>query len=360
VIERMRKLREKMRAHGIDVFISFRSCRYFSGSDAGKAVLIPLKGDPILVCNRLEFERARRESWIEDVRAFSGWRSPLMPGERAFFRQPWELLADCLGELGARAVGYDSAPPEIVHALRRSFRAGYRRLPKLVDELRMVKSADELRTMRRAAALAVTGMRRISEILSPGISELELAAEAEHAMRRAGSEGTSFPTIVASGENSWLPHARATERRIARIDVVVVDLGCYFRGYASDMTRTFVVGSSRRLERLVSTVREAQKASLGLVRDGARARDVDAAARKRVGKKLLPFYLHGTGHGIGMDVHEPPSLSPSSREILRRGMVITVEPGLYVKGLGGARWEDMVVVEEDGFIPLTVFGEAGG
>jgi len=353
VIERVKRLREKMRTCGLDVFIAFKNCRYFSGTDAGKAVVIPLRGDPVLVCSRLELERARRESWIRDIRAFSGWRSPLLPGERVFFRQLWELLADCLDETGARAVGYDSAPAELILRLKRSFRAGYLRLPKLVEEMRMVKSEDELRLLRKAASLAALAMRRVSEILSPGISELELAAEAEHMMRKAGGEGTSFPTIVASGENSWLPHAKATERRISRTDIVIVDLGCYFRGYASDMTRTFVVGSSPKLEKLVSVVRRAQAFSLRLVRDGARAKDVDAAARRAAGRKLLPFYLHGTGHGIGMDVHEPPSLSPASRDILRAGMVVTVEPGLYVRGTGGARWEDMVLVERNGFSLLT-------
>jgi len=352
-MDRIKKLREKMEAYGLDAFIAVENCRYFAGSDAGKAVIIPKKGKPVLICSRLEFERARRESWIEDVRAFSGWKSPLQPGERVFFKQPWELAADCLGEMGARVVGYDRAS-EFIYRLRAVYRAGYRKLLKIVEEMRMIKSPDEVRLMERAAELAVAGMRRVAELLSPGISELELAAEAEYAMRKAGGDGPSFPTIVASGENSWLPHARATERRIRTGDIVIVDLGCYFRGYASDMTRTFIVGSSRKLERLLSVVKEAQAAALRKVRAGVRASEVDSSAREHVERRgLLRFYMHATGHGVGLDVHEPPSLSPTSREVLQAGMVVTVEPGVYVKGVGGARWEDMAVVEENGFRLLT-------
>ncbi|MEM1689521.1 MAG: Xaa-Pro peptidase family protein [Candidatus Hadarchaeales archaeon] len=353
-MERVRKLQEKMEEYGLDVFIAFKNHRYLAGSEAGKAVIVPCKGKPILICSRLEFDRVKRESWIKDVRAFSGWKSPLRSGESIFFGQPWELVINCLEELGAKVVGYDQAPPEFISKLRMLYRAGYKRLPKIVEEMRMMKDSKEIEIMKKAANLAILGMKRIHELLSPGVSELELAAEAEHVMRKSGGEGTPFPTIVASGENSWLPHAGATDRRIKKEDIVVVDLGCYFEGYASDMTRTFVLGHSRKFRKLVQIVREAQAEALKRVRGGIKASDVDLAAREFIRRKgLLRFYLHGTGHGVGLDIHEPPSLSPTSQEILQEGMVITVEPGVYVKGVGGARWEDMVIVKEEGFEKLT-------
>jgi len=197
-------------------------------------------------------------------------------------------------------------------------------------------------------------MKRVAELIENGRCEIEIAAEAEYAMRKAGSEGVPFNTIVASGKNSWLPHAGATNKRLRRGELIIVDLGATYKGYASDMTRTFAITPTRKQRKLLEIAKQAQKAAIKRVRAGIKAADIDRAARKvfrLAGYER--FCLHGTGHGVGLDIHEPPSLSPESEDILRKGMVITVEPGIYVHKIGGARWEDMILVTAKGFKPLT-------
>ncbi|MEW5994305.1 MAG: aminopeptidase P family protein [Candidatus Hadarchaeota archaeon] len=347
-------MKEKMASRGLDAFVAIQNTRYFSGSTAGKAVIIPLEGKPILLCSRLELEQARRQSWIRDVRAFSSWKAPLQRGERVIFQEMNEVIAGCLRELGASSVGYDRASRDSIRKIRNFHQAGYRELPGLVLELRMIKSADELVLLKKSAKIAVKGMEKAAELVEPGRTELEMAAEAEFEMRKAGSEGTSFPTIVASGRNSWLPHAQATEKKLAKGELVVVDMGATVEGYCSDMTKTFTLSPTRRQLKLLGIVKRAQGAALSKVRPGVKASDIDGAARQVIARAgHARFFPHGMGHGVGMEVHEPPSLSPVSKDILREGMVITVEPGAYLPGVGGVRWEDMVLVWKGGHSSLT-------
>jgi len=333
---------------GLDAFLAIQNTRYLAGTTAAKAVIVPADGAPVLICSRLELDQAKRESWIRDVRAFSRWRAPLRPGERVSFTDPWRLIVDCLREFGARAVGYDRGGREFVRKLRAAHEASYRELPELMLKLREIKSREEVALLQRAAKLAVNGMRCAKESVAVGRTELEVAAEAEREMRIAGSEGTPFPTIVASGRNSWLPHASATGKKLRRGELLVVDLGATCEGYVSDMTRTFALSPTRRQVKLIEIVKWAQVSGIARVRDGVKAKEVDGAARAVISRSgYAKFCTHGMGHGVGMEVHEPPGLAPDSKDILREGMVITVEPGIYVPRLGGARWEDMVLVKKD-------------
>lgn len=352
--KRIRGLKKEINKRGLDVFLAIQNTRYLAGTTAAKAVIVPTDGNPILVCSRLEFDQAKREGWIRDVRAFSSWKAPLRRGERVSFCKPWQLVADCIQELGARAVGYDYARKEFIRKLRAAYMASYHELPELMLELRKIKSREEISLLRRSAKIATKGMRCAAESIAVSRTELEVAAEAEREMRMAGSEGTSFPTIVASGRNSWLPHASATRKRLRRGELVVVDLGAVYEGYASDMTRTFALSPTKKQLTLIGLVRRAQKAAIGHVRKGAKTSDVDKAARKIISHAgYAKFFPHGTGHGVGMEIHELPSLAPDSKDILRERMIITVEPGIYVPQVGGARWEDMFLVTKEGRKPLT-------
>ncbi|MBA7502204.1 putative peptidase [subsurface metagenome] len=352
--KRIRGLKKEINKRGLDVFLAIQNTRYLAGTTAAKAVIVPTDGNPILVCSRLEFDQAKREGWIRDVRAFSSWKAPLRRGERVSFCKPWQLVADCIQELGARAVGYDYARKEFIRKLRAAYMASYHELPELMLELRKIKSREEISLLRRSAKIATKGMRCAAESIAVSRTELEVAAEAEREMRMAGSEGTSFPTIVASGRNSWLPHASATRKRLRRGELVVVDLGAVYEGYASDMTRTFALSPTKKQLTLIWLVRRAQNAAINRVRNGAKTSDVDKAARRIISRAgYAKFSPHGTGHGVGMEVHELPGLSPDSKDILREGMVITVEPGIYVPRVGGARWEDMVLVTKNGCKSLT-------
>ena len=347
-------LKEELDKHGLDVYLSTKNTRYLTGTDSGKVVIVPREGDPVLICSRLELERARRESRIGDIRAFSSWKAPLQRGERVYFLEIWQLIAEVLHDIDARSVGYDKAEKNFIRKLRNAHAASYRGVPEIMQNLRMIKSAEELALLRRSAELAMLGMNRAAELIEPGRTELEIAAEVEYAMRRAGSEGTSFQIIVASGGNSWLPHSTVTRKKLRRGELVVIDLGATFEGYASDMTRTFELSSTPKQSKILQIVRNAQEAALAKVRDGAEAKAVDAAARTLIARAgYAKFFNHGTGHGVGLEIHEAPSLTPSTMDILRKGMVITVEPGIYTPKVGGARWEDTVLVKSNGYEPLT-------
>ena len=317
-------------------------------------MIVPADGEPVLICSRLELEQAKRESSIRDIRAFSGWKVPLQRGERVYFLKPWQLITECLKKFEARAVGFDSLRLETLRKIRSAHDASYRELPELIFDLRKVKSRQELGWLKHSAEIAVKGIRCAAELIEAGRTELKIAAEAERTMRLAGSEGTPFDTIVASGRNSWFPHATATRKKLRRGELVVVDLGARYNGYASDMTRTFALNSSRKQLKLMELVRKAQQFAIGKVRDGAKAHAIDRTARGIVSSAgYARFYLHGTGHGVGLGIHEPPSLAPESKDILRSDMVITVEPGLYLPRVGGARWEDMLEVTPKGHRLLT-------
>jgi Xaa-Pro aminopeptidase len=232
-----------------------------------------------------------------------------------------------------------------------------RNAPALVEKARMVKDDDELGLIREAVKLGATLFDRALEVLRPGIKECELAAEMEYAARRAGAEEMSFPTIIASGARSALPHGRASEQAIAPGGFVVCDFGVILAGYCSDQTRTVWVGLSRVPEEArhaYESVREAQEAAIAAVRPGVSAGEVDAAARKVLRKAGIGrYFTHSTGHGVGLEIHEAPRVAAGQMEVLKPGMVITIEPGVYFPGKWGVRIEDMVAVSEDGCEVLT-------
>jgi len=227
--------------------------------------------------------------------------------------------------------------------------------PSVVERARMVKDGDEVQRIRAAVALGAKLFDRALEVLRPGVKETEVAAEMELAARRGGAEEMSFPTIIASAARSALPHGRASNQPIARGGFVVCDFGVILSGYCSDQTRTVWVGSvPEDARRAYEQVREAQQAAIEAVRPGVPVGEVDAAARKVLRKAGLGrYFTHSTGHGVGLEIHEPPRVADGQREILQPGMVITIEPGVYFPGKWGVRIEDMVVVTAGGCEVMT-------
>jgi len=230
-----------------------------------------------------------------------------------------------------------------------------RNAPAVVERARMVKDSEELDRIRAAVKLGATLFDRALEVLRPGVRESEVAAEMEYAARRAGAEEMSFPTIIASGARSALPHGRATEQAITPGGFVVCDFGVILGGYCSDRTRTVWVGAASKDGRhAYDSVREAQQAAIAAVMPGVSVGEVDAAARKVLRKAGLGrYFTHSTGHGVGLEIHEAPRVAAGQKEILEPGMVITIEPGVYFPGKWGVRIEDMVVVSESGCEVLT-------
>jgi Xaa-Pro aminopeptidase len=224
-----------------------------------------------------------------------------------------------------------------------------------VERLRVVKDAEELTTMRAAAKLISEAWTGVVRKVKVGASELGVAAELEYALKRAGASGPSFETIVASGARSAWAHARPTSKLLKKNELVVMDQGVILRGYCSDMTRTVFLGRpSDRVRRIYDAVLDAQQAAKSVIRPGVTGGEVDAAARGTLSRyKLAEYFTHSTGHGLGMEVHEMPRLGRGEPTVLEEGMVVTIEPGVYVEGLGGVRIEDDVVVTSKGSEDLT-------
>jgi Xaa-Pro aminopeptidase len=220
--------------------------------------------------------------------------------------------------------------------------------PAIVEQMRMIKDPAEITKIRAACHLGVALFDRLLEVVRPGVSETQVAGELEFAARRLGAEQMSFSTIIAGGPRSALPHGRASQVRLPPRGFVVCDFGVILAGYCSDMTRTLHLGRPpKRARRVYEAVREAQQAALDAVKPGTTVGEVDRVARKLLHRlNLARFFTHSTGHGLGLEIHEAPRIAAGQGETLRPGMVITIEPGVYLPGELGVRIEDTVVVTD--------------
>jgi len=226
---------------------------------------------------------------------------------------------------------------------------------RLVETLRTVKSPGEIDLIRHSALLTCQALEQTIPLLRPGVTELDIAAELVYRMRKLGASGPAFDPIVAFGPNSALPHARPGANQLKRKDIILIDCGAFYHGYASDLTRVFFCGPpSSAIRKLHKAVVEAQQASLDAARPGVRAFRVDQAARRVLRKHgLARAFLHATGHGLGLEIHEFPRLGSSERSRLEPGMAVTIEPGVYLQESGGIRIEDTVVIRRNGCDVLT-------
>ena len=264
---------------------------------------------------------------------------------------------------GVEFAGFDSTKTTVANLarfkaalparLRRNFLSAL--ASPLVEPLRMVKDEDELAVMQEAALIGCKLFDHILGFIQPGLRELEVAAELEHQARLLGAEGMSFETIVAAGARSAMPHGRATAAKLARRGFIVMDFGIIHKGYCSDMTRTVHLGPPTSKERAVyDAVLEAQEAGVAAVTAGASCAEVDEAARSvlRIAG-LAEAFSHSTGHGVGLEIHESPRIGAGETTRLQAGMVITIEPGVYLADRFGIRIEDMVAVTRSGGQVLT-------
>jgi Xaa-Pro aminopeptidase len=346
-VSRADRLEALLADEGLDALLvtNLVNVRYLTGYTGSNGVCVVGEGVRLFLTDFRYVQQARRE-----VEGFDRER-----GRR-------DLLEDVAKRLSGR-VGFEDH-----HMTVRSHErlGGYvadgvelAAAGRLVERLRAVKEDGELRSIREAAALADEMLETLVERGLVGRTEREVATELETEMRRRGSS-PSFPIIVAGGAGGALPHAQPGDAAIEAGSLVVVDLGCVVDGYCSDCTRTFATGSlSSQPAEVYELVREAQAASLERVRAGAGCRDVDAVARERIaaaghGER----FGHGLGHGVGLEVHEEPTLSLHSDGTLAAGNVVTVEPGVYVPDAFGVRIEDLVVVGDDGCEVLSRFPKA--
>ena len=228
-------------------------------------------------------------------------------------------------------------------------------LSSRIDFLRAIKDDDEVREIKKAIKIAEKALTDVRSFIKPGVAEADLAVELEYRMRREGAGSISFDTIAATGPNAALPHAAPGNRKVAAGDFVLIDYGAVYNGYHSDETRMFCVGApSPKQREAYRLVLEAHDRAIAAIREGVACGEIDRVARSFLDQNGLgKYFTHGTGHGVGLDVHEAPRLSTGREELLEAGMVVTVEPGVYFPGEWGIRIEDMALVAKDGCEVLT-------
>jgi Xaa-Pro aminopeptidase len=348
---RLDRVRVALDGAGSDALLvtNLTNIRYLTGFTGSAGLLLVTPGRALLVTDgRYKFQS-------EEQLAAAGVEAAIEIGPTEAQRQALAGAVRGIARLGLEAAS-------VSWARQRTFASEWFPETQLVatvgvvEALRRFKDPGELELMARAADVADQALAEVKPLLRQGPTEAEFGLALDTEMRRRGATGPSFETIVASGPNGAKPHARPGDRRIEPGELVVLDFGALVAGYCSDMTRTVCVGEPRSpvLSQMVDVVAEAQRQGVARVRPGATGVEVDRACREVIADAgWASAFLHGTGHGVGLDIHEAPWVGPTSSDTLQAGHVVTVEPGVYLPEHGGVRIEDTVVVTEDGCYPLT-------
>jgi Xaa-Pro aminopeptidase len=348
---RQRRLQKLLPAHRLDALLVTHpsNVRYLCGFTGSAGAIVISESKSVFFTDGRYKEQARLE--VQNARVVVAGKTPLAAAA--------EWFAANAKKTASRTVGVEAEHLSVAERSRlaKALPSGLRlrAAPLLVEQARMIKDGEEIERLRAAVLLGASLFDVILKTIRPGVKETEVAAELEYAARRAGADGMSFDTIIASGPRSALPHGRASEAAIPANGFVVCDFGVILAGYCSDMTRTVHVGQiSSEKRRVYEAVRDAGQAAVETVRAGVSVGEVDRSARKVLENKGLgKYFTHSTGHGVGLEIHEAPRLAAGQKEVLRPGMVITVEPGVYIPGAGGVRIEDMIVVTDTGCQILT-------
>jgi len=315
---------------------------YFAGFPGTACILVPKKGESTIYVYSVNYEQAKAEAKEFKVEL-------VKTGEDLATKISKKVKASKTKKLGLDTItGVPSVADylKLTNVLRGIAEIKIDNEP--VRTLRKVKDEEEIKLMRKAGELTSEGMKAAYEAIKPGVREYEVASEIEYAMRKKGSWGTAFETIVASGVRSGFPHGGCTDRKIRKGDLVVVDIGATYQYYCSDMTRTIAAGKpSAKQKKMYEIVRLAQDKAFQAVKPKAKAKDIDSISRKVIKDAGCDeYYVHGLGHGVGLEIHEPPTLNSTSNDKLMVGNVVTIEPGIYFVDFGGIRIEDTVLVQK--------------
>ncbi len=342
---RLDALRARVAAAGCDGYVSAHppGNQYLSGFmtslDHVSSLIVVTPGEAHFLCDSRYTEQAQRQ--------VKGLTVTQITGDQ--MQRGGELLK----KFGVKRVAFDPNGHTVAEHSRLAAAFGGELAPSdaMLSELRMRKETAESDAIRAASQLAEGVLRDVLPELGEGVTERDIAAEIEYELKRRGASGVSFNTIVLFGANSSLPHGVPGERQLQRGDIVLIDMGCRREGYCSDLTRTFVFSSipGPWFEEIYALTRRAQQAALDAIRPGVTGREVDAAARGIIAAGgHVERFGHGLGHGVGIEIHEEPRLNTRSDIVLEAGMVVTVEPGIYLPDRGGVRIEDLVLVTETG------------
>lgn len=326
------------------VFTHLPNIRYLCGFTGSDGVLVTIGREVFFLTDSRYVTQARQQVQADAIREY---------------RNKWEGVQELLSAKGVVRVGFEAEHLSYaaVEELRAKSAENHQWVPvtRAIKALRAVKDAGEIACMEAAAVLNAECFAEVLSLIRPGVAEREIALALEFAFRKRGAEDKAFDIIVASGVRGALPHGTASDKFLAQGELVTIDFGCRYRGYHSDETVTLALGQvSEQLLEIHAVVLEAQRRAMAAVRPGTPLRAIDQAARDYIAERGFGDYFgHGTGHGLGLEVHEFPSVSPRSDDRAEAGMVMTIEPGIYIPDLGGVRIEDTVLVTAEGCRRLT-------
>ncbi len=314
--------------------------QYFSGFSGGEGALLVTPQKAVLFTDSRYTEQAEKECKDTEVVEAANWQTEV-----------------CNKTESLKTLMFEDKHISAVTYLKLTEKLSASLVPaeETLEDIRIVKTQAEIEVMAKAEEILCRTFEKMLDFIKPGITEKQLAAEIGYNMRTMGADGTSFDTIAISGERTSLPHGTPTDKEIAVGDFVTMDFGCKLNGYCSDMTRTVVVGKANpKQKEIYQIVKEAQLTGLDAIKSDTLAKDADSAARDLIEKAGYgEYFRHALGHGVGLLIHEKPTLSPKSEQVLDENMMVTCEPGIYIPGFGGVRIEDMVVVKKDGNINLA-------
>ena len=349
-MNRIKNLQDKIQGENLDAFFLTNTTNvyfftnFFSRS-AAYLLAFP-EGTPIMIVPELEYEEA-----INTVK-----NSEIIKLDKS--NKLIELVKLKLDERKIRKLGIEDASMSVKSYFDISEKIDFIKLEKassIIDDLRKTKSEEEIGFLQKACEIADRGIAAAFDILEEGKMEIEIAAEIEYEMRKIGSEAIPFDTIVASGVRSAFPHGVSSKKKLNQGDLIIIDLGARYKGYCSDMTRSVVLGTpiQKQID-LYNAVLESQQEAIKACRIGIKASEIDEKAREILSKKdFEEFFVHSLGHGVGLDVHEVPSLASVSEDVLEENMVFTIEPGVYIPDFGGVRIEDVILITKKGVKIIT-------
>lgn len=342
---KLAKLREALKEHGLDALLVTNpyNRRYVTGFTGSAGVAVVSAEDAVFITDFRYTEQAAVQ-----VRGFR-----IVKHEKTII----EEVANQVEQMKIKTLGFekDNVSFGTYELYNDKVDADLKAVSGIVEKLRMVKSADEIEILKQAAEIADDAFAHICTFIKPGVTELEVSNELEMFMRKQGATSSSFDIIVASGERGALPHGVASDKVIQSGEMVTLDFGALYNGYISDITRTVAVGEpSEKMKEIYEVTLTAQELALEKIKPGMTGIEADAIARDYIKSKGYgEAFGHSTGHGIGLEVHELPGLSFRSETVLEPNMAVTVEPGIYLPGIGGVRIEDDILITEDGNVRLT-------
>ncbi|WP_017435197.1 Xaa-Pro dipeptidase [Saccharococcus caldoxylosilyticus] len=344
-MEKLEKLRALFDEHDIDGLLVTNpyNRRYITGFTGTAGVAVISRDKAVFITDFRYVEQASQQVKGFEIVQHTG---PIV-----------DEAAKQVARLGIQKLGFEQE--DVSYATFKAYESAVKAelvpTSHVIEKLRLIKSESEIKILKEAAEIADAAFEHILSFIRPGVKEIDVANELEFFMRKQGATSSSFDIIVASGYRSALPHGVATEKSIEKGELVTLDFGAYYKGYCSDITRTIAVGAiSEELKTIYDIVLQAQLRGMEGIKPGMTGKEADALTRDYISEKGYGEYFgHSTGHGIGLEIHEGPALSVRSDVVLAPGMVVTVEPGIYIPGLGGVRIEDDTVVTENGNESLT-------